>query len=360
MQSAIRQFLGHCPQNADASHQIVMGDTDYDYSVLGDDLDPDDLYDEMTQYTAKIAKLPPLLPPTKWAVIKTHMLDILCKMVFGSNNIETAGGGINTTTDLCQPFFLGKSLPVIETIDEKAPDYKALKRHLINKNMPADAISVLRSHREITQHAQAARHILVATFLDGKDLSEKLILETHRILTHGIDTEQGYSWTQYSGVYRQVPVAAGLHGFPPPEQVPSLMRKLIKSFRADLEDAAKTGKMDPVVLAAKYCHKFVNIHPFLDGNGRMCRLVLNALLLKYAGFVVCLGLDEEAKDKYLEIASAVSMAETGGGCGDWDEDDPDGPKCYKGLASFVLKGAVEGLRGFCDLLEGEECDGGKV
>jgi len=36
--------------------------------------------------------------------------------------------------------------------------------------------------------------------------------------------------------------------------------------------------MDPYVLASKYCHKFVNIHPFLDGDGRMCRLIMNGLL----------------------------------------------------------------------------------
>ncbi|KAK3683370.1 fido domain-containing protein [Podospora appendiculata] len=264
------------------------------------------------------------------------MLDSLCMMVFGSNRIETAGGGLDITTKLCRGIFRGESVP--ETIDEEDdPDYQALKHHLINNNLPADTSYVLRCRRETTQHAQAACDIMDETFLEGKDLTEELILQTYRILTHGLDTEQGYSWTQYSGVYRQVPVAAGLHGFPPPDQVPSLMRKLIKSLRADLDDAAKAGEMNPVALAAKYCHKFVNIHPFVDGNGRMCRLILNALLLKYAEFVVCFGLDEETKGKYLEIASAASLAETGGGKGDWDEDDPDGPRCYKGLASFVLK-----------------------
>ncbi|KID96686.1 Filamentation induced by cAMP/death on curing-related protein, partial [Metarhizium majus ARSEF 297] len=41
---------------------------------------------------------------------------------------------------------------------------------------------------------------------------------------------------------------------------------------------------DPYTLAARYHHQFVMIHSFADGNGRMSRIILNALLLK-AGVV---------------------------------------------------------------------------
>ena len=56
------------------------------------------------------------------------------------------------------------------------------------------------------------------------------------------------------------------------------------------------------MLAAKYCDRFVNIHPFKDGNGRMCRLILNAILIKYAGVLIPLGEKCEDRAEYLQIA----------------------------------------------------------
>lgn len=65
--------------------------------------------------------------------------------------------------------------------------------------------------------------------------------------------------------------------------------ELIQEFDDDIAKVEKTLALDPFTLVAKYCNDFVMIHPFLDGNGRMCRLILNAILLKYAGDFVCLG-----------------------------------------------------------------------
>ena len=38
---------------------------------------------------------------------------------------------------------------------------------------------------------------------------------------------------------------------------------------------------------------FVNIHPFEDGNGRMCRMLLNVVLLKFIG--VCVAIVQESR-----------------------------------------------------------------
>lgn len=55
---------------------------------------------------------------------------------------------------------------------------------------------------------------------------------------------------------------------------PILMRELIDWYKTEGKD------FHPVVLAAIFHYKFVRIHPFDDGNGRVARLLLNYILLK--------------------------------------------------------------------------------
>ena len=64
------------------------------------------------------------------------------------------------------------------------------------------------------------------------------------------------------------------------------MARLISDFAYDIKEAENTQELDPFFLTAKYCHNFVMIHPYLDGDGRVCRLLLKAILLKYASIIV--------------------------------------------------------------------------
>lgn len=73
---------------------------------------------------------------------------------------------------------------------------------------------------------------------------------------------------------------------------------------------------------------FVIMHPFLDGNDRMCRLILNAILLRYAGAVVRLGKNDE-------VARSTSLFSEGLG-GNMEGSGE--------LASLVLKKAMGGYR----------------
>ena len=82
--------------------------------------------------------------------------------------------------------------------------------------------------------------------------------------------------------------------------VPQYMRDMMEHLRNDIEAAEASGYLDPYILAARYHHQFVTIHPFGDGNGCMSRMILNVLLLKYAGHLLIIGNDGE-KDEYLNI-----------------------------------------------------------
>jgi len=69
----------------------------------------------------------------------------------------------------------------------------------------------------------------------------------------------------------------------------------------ELVEAEVTGQLDPFYLAAKASSVFVNIHPFLDGNGRTSRLILNAILLRYPGCVAPIGEHNNVRKEYPDI-----------------------------------------------------------
>jgi fido (protein-threonine AMPylation protein) len=80
-----------------------------------------------------------------------------------------------------------------------------------------------------------------------------------------------------AGRFRNVQVHVGNPDlyFPPPLLVPKLMLEYCRNFPTILPS---TVKYDPILKAAEISHKFVRIHPYIDGNGRVSRLLMNLVL----------------------------------------------------------------------------------
>ncbi|KAK4202348.1 fido domain-containing protein [Triangularia verruculosa] len=333
-----------------ASMALFMCD-DYGYSILGDDEDPDDLKTDYVTLLTELHHGQRTLPLSAETIAYDHRLLLLSKVIFGSNLIEKAGGPLDITRKLVQLLcYHGMWDAVPPTINPHDPVYHVLKDYLTAHSRPSDPPSIIRSYREIVQHIKAACH-LMDSFDPRIPITEPLLLSTHRILTQGIPTDQGIPSASYSGLYRQDQVVAGLHAFPPAEQVPAATRKMISSLNHDLQQG---DKIDPVALAAKYSHRLVNIHPFLDGNGRMCRLLLNVLLYKLGSSLACFGQTEDEREEYLGIAARASQ-NMAAQQDDWDDDNDDmAPKYHKELASYTLKYAVESLKGWKHVLDESE------
>ncbi len=102
-----------------------------------------------------------------------------------------------------------------------------------------------------------------------KSLEESDILNLHKLFYQLIDKEN-------AGKYRTVPVfISGSHyALTPPQKIPSEMKKFVEWFNKN------ESKMNTVEFAAKAHQKFVFIHPFVDGNGRVARLIMNLALLR--------------------------------------------------------------------------------
>jgi Fic family protein len=128
---------------------------------------------------------------------------------------------------------------------------------------------------EVLQHAAA--HVFLADHMvkQQQPLSEDLILKAHGVLMAGLKREDGVLVN--AGQYRTTPAFAGSHAFPPADTVRSSLLDLIHRYNKD----STSDDVDPFVLAAQLSYDFVAIHPFEDGNGRMCRLLLNMALLTH-------------------------------------------------------------------------------
>ncbi|MBL6989056.1 MAG: Fic family protein [Bacteriovoracaceae bacterium] len=130
----------------------------------------------------------------------------------------------------------------------------------------------LREIDEATGHAKAYDYIFEIVNLDTITLDN--ILQIHKLFYQQIDTEN-------AGTYRKKAVfISGMDTkFPPPKKVESCMQKF------EIELASKKEKLHIIEYAAVMHNKFVAIHPFLDGNGRTARLLMNLILLK-AGYSI--------------------------------------------------------------------------
>ncbi len=86
----------------------------------------------------------------------------------------------------------------------------------------------------------------------------------------------------------------GVHEYCPPEQVASEMDRLISLHQEHLEKG-----VPPEVEAAWLHHRFTQIHPFQDGNGRMARTLASLIFLRAGLFPFVVHRDE--RDKYLDV-----------------------------------------------------------
>ncbi|MBU2099778.1 Fic family protein [Candidatus Micrarchaeota archaeon] len=98
------------------------------------------------------------------------------------------------------------------------------------------------------------------------NVSEEDIIKMHSMLMKDIDERTGY---------KQIPnYIPGLDfEFTPPEKVQKEMKELIQWFNKNIQE------MHPLQTAAVFHSKFVGIHPFEDGNGRVGRFLINTILV---------------------------------------------------------------------------------
>lgn len=124
----------------------------------------------------------------------------------------------------------------------------------------------LREIYEVINHKKAYEYVKKCIF-SKKPLTENIVKDLHATLTENIII---------GGIYRNEEVRISGAGFTPPSGNEMYMQ--IKNFYEDLK--TKDMELNPIELAAWTHAEFVRIHPFVDGNGRTSRLLMNYRLLQ--------------------------------------------------------------------------------
>ena len=158
-----------------------------------------------------------------------------------------------------------------------------------------DGISIggkeLREIYEVVNHKKAY-HYVKKCINEEKQLDENIVKDIHALLTENIIA---------GGIYRNQEVRISGAGHTPPTGNDMYIQ--IKNFYADLE--WKRKKLNPVELAAWTHAEFVRIHPFIDGNGRTARLIMNYQLM-INGFLP-ISIAKENRLGYYEALEAYAV-----------------------------------------------------
>lgn len=157
-------------------------------------------------------------------------------------------------------------------------------------------------------------HLMIEEAQSADHLSESFIKRLHQVMLRedytvyrNLPGGQITSYVVHAGTYKTRPNSVitptgERFEYASPEETPALMYDLISWYNS----AEQEGTLSPIELAALFHYRYIRIHPFEDGNGRIARLMVNFILLRHnIPMVVVLS---RKKQSYLRaLASADSQ-----------------------------------------------------
>ena len=200
------------------------------------------------------------------------------------------------------------------TYDSNAIEGSSLSLEDTNLILNEGLVPEGKTLREVNE---AKNHIQAIKFLEGYkgDLNELFILKLHSIILKDISEK-------FAGRYRENPVRIFKSdvSFPNATIVPQLVKNLVYWYKLN------KSKLHPFELAIVFSMKLVSIHPFVDGNGRISRLLMNFLLKKKA--YPWINIYMKQRSEYLKVVRKAN-----------DEQ-------YKPIIEFSINSLKENLESF--------------
>jgi Fic family protein len=186
---------------------------------------------------------------------------------------------------------------ITRTLIEKGIDAALIPRDATNKD-------TLLVSRIIQDHYEGLEGVF--DFVGGqRQLSTSYIKELHAALLRNIDTHtvvdrlgRVFEKPLEKGQYKSEPNSptrpdGNVHGYCPPEHVASEMDQLVQMYLGH-----QKSRITPEVEAAWLDHRFAQIHPFSDGNGRVARALASLVFIRAGWFPLIIKRDDRAR--YIE------------------------------------------------------------
>ncbi len=144
----------------------------------------------------------------------------------------------------------------------------------------------LREIYEVLNHKKAFDYILNYK----GDITKEFILKLHELVV--LNTLRQDLMSQI-GKYRKVQVFIGRSIPPKPQDVPDKMAGLLRWYSSNKKS------LHPLVLASHFHAEFEKIHPFVDGNGRVGRLLMNFIMHK--SHLPMINIPKKRRFEYYEV-----------------------------------------------------------
>lgn len=186
----------------------------------------------------------------------------------------------------------------------------------------------LKDHLEVVNHQKALEYVKSIAGQKYR-LNENDLLKIHDLILQGIDYYN-------AGKYRseRVMISGSRHIPPSPLKIYDLMKLYFEDYEREQDE------LHPVLLAIKMHEKLVRIHPFIDGNGRTARLVMNLLLIKNGYPVANILGESESRVAYCDALEKSHI----------DGDSRDFQK-------IILNGVKQAFFNYLDMVADPEIEG---
>ena len=160
--------------------------------------------------------------------------------------------------------------------------------------------------KPLNEHLEAINHATAVAFIRDlasrrEEITAATVNRIHALVVHGILGPAS------AGVYRQAPtrIAGSQHVPPNWQKVPELIGQMFAFYDAH-KDATH-----PVELAAQVHEKLATIHPYVDGNGRTARLLMNLILLRNSFPITIISSERDERQAYYASLEAANISPTG-------------------------------------------------
>jgi Fic family protein/DNA-binding XRE family transcriptional regulator len=166
---------------------------------------------------------------------------------------------------------------------------------VINEGLTISGKS-MREHLEAINHVEAIGYIK-QLMERNFPFNERELLSVHNLILRGIIPED-------AGRYRRVQVMIKGSSHMPPQ--PFIVAKEMEDYFIWFEE--NKSKIHPVILAAEMHERLVTIHPFIDGNGRTSRLIMNLILLQNGYVIANIKGDYETRMNYYKTLETAQTS----------------------------------------------------